>query len=214
MKHLALVLLLSGLTSFPLHAEVIASQDFNSENFPTVLSLQNSWVGSLVTHTGSGSAGTDLGFSATGQTVRDEPGKTPLFEVSDGRVGFSHFHAQSYASSALNVQLLSGASTIWHANHTAILYTTTVDLSRHDNCTFSMDVGDLENYTNNDRHNIIVRLWINGDTEVTLVDTRPNSTGELTYGTITHTFADSDTSAQLLVDLRSDSAGSGYRLDN
>ncbi|MDX1680314.1 MAG: fibronectin type III domain-containing protein, partial [Akkermansiaceae bacterium] len=46
------------------------------------------------------------------------------------------------------------------------------------------------------------------------VDTRPNSTGELTYGTITHTFADSDTSAQLLVDLRSDSAGSGYRLDN
>ncbi len=195
------------------HAETIASQDFGATNFPTNLNLDTQ-DNTVVTHTGSGASGTDLGFFANGITSTTEGG---TFEVAGGEVTFIHFSSTSDVSTLPSTDSLSGASTVTFeqgTDHTAFVYTEVVDLSGHVSKSVSIDVGDVVGASNTGDDDILVRLWVNGDTEVVLVDTRGNANGDLVFGTLTHNFADSDTSAQLLVDLFSDDAGDGYRIDN
>ncbi len=204
-------LLLSGLSA---KAETIASQDFGSANFPSSLSLDSGSISSAVTHAGSGAAGTDLGFSANGLVSGSGSGS---FEVAGGEVTFTHFSSTSDVSTHSTAEDASGASTVTFSDgtdHSAFFYSQVVDLSGFEAKSFSMDVGDVVGATNTVDDDIVVRLWVNGSSEVVLVDTRGNSSGALAFGAITHVFADTDTSAQLLVDLFSDDDADGYRIDN
>ena len=210
------LLLTAALTPGLAQAETIASQDFGATNFPTTLDLDNGTINSTVDHAGSGASGTNLGFSANGRGSGTS-GNNPFFEVTGGEVIFVHFSSNSDVSTHSTAENLSGASTLTFAqntDHTAFLYTQVVDLRGHNASSFSMDVGDYTGATNTDDDDIVVRLWINNTTEVVLVDTRGNANGALTYGTINHNFADTDVSAQLLVDLFTDDDADGYRIDN
>ncbi len=196
------------------HAVTIASQDFGATNFPVDLNLDTQ-DDTVVTHVGSGASGTDLGFSANG--ITSTSGGNGFFRVTGGALEFIHFSSLSDVSTLPSTDSLSGATTVTFAqgtDHTAYVYTETVDLSAFVSKSFSMDVGDIVGATNTGDDDILVRLWVNGTTEVVLIDTRSNANGSLTYGQISHSFADGDTSAQLLVDVFTDDDNDGYRIDN
>ena len=204
------------LSSSRAGAEIIASQDFNTNIFSSVLELDSGSIATVVTHAGSGNSGTNLGFSANGRGSTTG-GNNPQFQVVTGLVVFSHFSSGSAVSTSSSAESLTDAPLLTFAqgtDHTAFLYGQTVDLSRHNTSSFSIDVGDLVTATNTTDDDIVVRLWVNGSTEVVLVDTRGNANGNLSYGPITHNFADTDVSAQLLVDLFTDDDYDGYRIDN
>ncbi|MEM1011243.1 MAG: PEP-CTERM sorting domain-containing protein [Planctomycetota bacterium] len=185
---------------------VIASQDFGPANFPTQpVDFNNGDTSSAtnapdVVHISTGP--TDLGFSHNG--TASTTSSTDFIGVNDDQFVVSHYSS------------LSGDSLLDFGNsRTGALTFDTVDLTNFNDVSFSMDFGDIVGATNTGDDDAVIRLFDgNGVLLTTLLDTRGNSNGAVTFGPLTYAFDPSVTNAYLQVDILTDDNNDGYRLDN
>ena len=171
-------------------------QRFDDALFSTGAESGALYFNGNVSHTSTG--GVDLGFTHDGAASTSDAG---IAGVVNGAFQISHY-SSTYTGSELDFGNV----------RTGELHFESVNLFGYIDTSFSMDIADLGTPDTDD--DLVVRLLINGITTVTLLDTRPNKTGVTGAVTLTHTFAPTDTSARLLIDILSDDDGDGFAFDN
>ena len=198
MKKILIVVLVSiVVVDGSVQAAVVASQNFDADIFSTGAESGATYFNGMKTHTSTGD--TDMGFTHDGLVSTSESGTAG---VVDGAFQIIHYSATHTGSDLDFGNPRTGA---FHFEPISFLFGYTGK-------TFSMDIHDIGSNTTDD--DVVVRLLINGATTVTLLDTRPQANGTAGTQTLSHNFADTDTSVQLLIDILSDDAGDGYGIDN
>ena len=187
---------------------VIASQDFEGDIFKSFVEggptdgqqSEDLWFEGIGGKAHATGGATDLGFVHTGEM--SEGGTAGVIA---GEFQLTHYSSNSSSSADLD---FGGNSRTGKINFNS------VDLSGHINKGFSVDLSNLG--ASPGMRDIVIHLLVNGVTEVTLLDTRVQADGTIAVADLNliHTFADNDSSAQLLIDIYTDNDTNGYGIDN
>ena len=177
-------------------ADTIKEQNFDNSVFTTGKESKLNHFNGSVTHQPTGV--TDLPFAHNGITSKTGSAQAG---VVDGK-----FHISHYSSSSEKSKMAFGNK------RTGMLIFQIVDIKGFTDKHFSMKVNNIGSADHND--DVVVRMVLNKQTFITLLDTRSQHNGTVKKSTLTYSFKDSDTSAQLVIDILTDDDGDGYSFDN
>lgn len=140
----------------------------------------------------------DLMFTHTGKTSITTGG---VAGVIGGEFRIQHYSAR-----------FQGSKIYTSPNRTGTMIFQLIQLTGFKDKHFSMNIKHLG--TPDDDDDVVVRLVLNKRKKITLLDTRSQNKGNVKNNTLAYAFDDTDTFAQLIIDIQTDGDGDGYAFDN